>query len=129
MQTGAAKMEDGIKKIDGVTNASVSFMTQKLVIEADDDRFEEIMRKGSGCLRKGRFRLQNPAVKILFQKKRKNAPKEIILFRVFFNCFKGFCTDNMFHAAGIFLGNGFVYAKAVVHWEIREWRSYIFSAQ
>ncbi|MFR1832300.1 MAG: cation transporter [Lachnospiraceae bacterium] len=41
----AAKMEDGIKKIDGVTNASVSFMTQKLVIEADDDRFEEIMKK------------------------------------------------------------------------------------
>lgn len=41
----AAKMEDGIKKIDGVTNASVSFMTQKLVIEADDDRFDEIMKK------------------------------------------------------------------------------------
>lgn len=41
----AAKMEDGIKKIGGVTNASVSFMTQKLVIEADDDRFDEIMKK------------------------------------------------------------------------------------
>ena len=41
----AAKMEDGIKKIDGVTSASVSFMTQKLVIEADEDRFDEIMKK------------------------------------------------------------------------------------
>ena len=41
----AAKMEDGIRKIDGVTSASVSFMTQKLVIEADDDRFDEIMKK------------------------------------------------------------------------------------
>ena len=40
----AAKMEDGIKKIDGVTSASVSFMTQKLVIEADDARFDEIMK-------------------------------------------------------------------------------------
>ena len=41
----AAKMEDGIKKIDGVTSASVSFMTQKLVIEADDARFDEIMKE------------------------------------------------------------------------------------
>ena len=28
----AAKMEEGIKKIDGVTDASISFMTQKLII-------------------------------------------------------------------------------------------------
>ena len=41
----AAKMDDGIKKIDGVTSASVSFMTQKLVIEADDARFDEIMKE------------------------------------------------------------------------------------
>lgn len=41
----AAKMEDAIKKIDGVTDANVSFMTQKLTIEADDDRFDEIMKK------------------------------------------------------------------------------------
>lgn len=41
----AAKMEDGIKKIDGVTSASVSFMTQKLVIEVDDARFDEIMKE------------------------------------------------------------------------------------
>ena len=39
----ATKMEDAIKKIDGVHDASVSFMTQKMTIDADDDRFEEIM--------------------------------------------------------------------------------------
>ena len=39
----AAKMEDAIKKIDGVNDASVSFMTQKMMIDADDERFEEIM--------------------------------------------------------------------------------------
>ena len=39
----AAKMEETIKKLDGVTDATVSFMTQKLTIEADDGRFEEIM--------------------------------------------------------------------------------------
>ena len=39
----AAKMEEGIKKIDGVSDATVSFMTQKLTLEADDDRFDEIV--------------------------------------------------------------------------------------
>lgn len=41
----AAKMEEAIKKIDGVHDASVSFMTQKLMIEADDDRFDAIMKQ------------------------------------------------------------------------------------
>ena len=36
-------MEDAINKIDGVSQATVSFMMQKLTIEADDERFEEIM--------------------------------------------------------------------------------------
>ena len=41
----AAKMEEGIKKIDGVNEVSISFMTQKLVIDADDARFDEIMKE------------------------------------------------------------------------------------
>ena len=32
----AAKMETAIKKLPGVTDACVSFMTQKMTIEADD---------------------------------------------------------------------------------------------
>lgn len=39
----ALKMEDAIKKIPGVTDANVNFLTQKLTIEADDERFDEIM--------------------------------------------------------------------------------------
>lgn len=39
----AAKMENAIKKIDGVHDASVSFMAQKMTIDAEDDRFDEIM--------------------------------------------------------------------------------------
>ena len=39
----AAKMEEAVKKVEGVTDATVSFMTQKLAIEADDDRFDAIM--------------------------------------------------------------------------------------
>ena len=41
----AAKMEDAIKKIDGVTDANVSFMMQKMTIEADEARFDEIMKQ------------------------------------------------------------------------------------
>ena len=42
----AAKMEEAIKKLDGVTNASVSFMQQKMTIETEDDRdFDAIMEK------------------------------------------------------------------------------------
>jgi len=41
----AAKMEDAIKKIDGVTDASVSFMTQKMMVEADESRFDSIMKE------------------------------------------------------------------------------------
>ena len=41
----AAKMEDAIKKLDGVNDASVSFMMQKMTIDSDDARFDEIMKE------------------------------------------------------------------------------------
>ena len=41
----AAKMETANKKIDGVHDATVSFMTQKMTIDADADRFAEIMKE------------------------------------------------------------------------------------
>ena len=41
----SAKMEDAIKKIDGVTDANVSFMMQKMTIEADESRFDDIMKE------------------------------------------------------------------------------------
>ncbi len=48
----ALKMETAIKKLDGVQDASVSFLTQKMTIEADDDRFEEIMQRVIKTIRK-----------------------------------------------------------------------------
>ena len=39
----AAKMEAAIRKIDGVHDASVSFLTQKLTIDADESRLDDIM--------------------------------------------------------------------------------------
>lgn len=41
----AAKMEAAIKKLDGVTDATVSFMTQKMTIEGDDARFDTIVKE------------------------------------------------------------------------------------
>ena len=39
----AARMEAAIKKLPGVTDANVSFLTQKLTIEGDDERFADIV--------------------------------------------------------------------------------------
>ena len=41
----AAKMENSIKKIEGVNDATVSFMTQKLVLDADESRFDTILNE------------------------------------------------------------------------------------
>ncbi len=41
----AAKVEAAVKKIDGVNDASVNFMAQKLVLDADDARFDEILKE------------------------------------------------------------------------------------
>lgn len=39
----AAKMEEGIKRIEGVNAAYISFMTQKLVLDADETRLDEVL--------------------------------------------------------------------------------------
>jgi copper chaperone CopZ len=41
----AAKVEDAIKKIDGVNDATVNFMMQKFTLDAVDDRFDEILEQ------------------------------------------------------------------------------------
>jgi copper chaperone CopZ len=48
----AAKMENAIKKIAGVNQASVNFMTQKLTIEAEDNRLEEVMKEVAALCRR-----------------------------------------------------------------------------
>ncbi len=48
----AMKMERAINKLDGVTAASVSFLTQKLTIDADDGRFDDIMQAVVKCCKK-----------------------------------------------------------------------------
>ena len=40
----AAELERAIQKIDGVTEASLSFMTEKLVMEIEEDRKDEVLK-------------------------------------------------------------------------------------
>lgn len=48
----AAKMEDAINKIEGVTKATVSFMAQKLTIEADDDKMDAVVKECAKVIKK-----------------------------------------------------------------------------
>ena len=41
----AAKVEEAIKKIDGVNSASLNFMTQKMIIDLDEAHEEEIIKQ------------------------------------------------------------------------------------
>lgn len=45
----AAKMEALIKKIPGVHDASMNFLTQKLTLDAEDERFDEILAEAQKC--------------------------------------------------------------------------------
>jgi len=41
----AAKIQDQINKLDGVTDAKVNFMTLKFTLNADDDKFDDIVKE------------------------------------------------------------------------------------
>lgn len=41
----AAKMEEGISKVKGVTSVSVNFMAQKMILEADDNIFDDVLKE------------------------------------------------------------------------------------
>ncbi|MBR1393227.1 MAG: cation transporter [Ruminococcus sp.] len=47
-----AKMENAIKKIDGVNDCTVSFVTQKLTLDADDERFDAVLKEAVKVCRK-----------------------------------------------------------------------------
>lgn len=41
----AAKIETAVKALPGVQNASVSFMAQKMLLEAEDSQFDAILKQ------------------------------------------------------------------------------------
>lgn len=48
----AAKMEMKIGELDGVDSVSVNFITTKLVIEAEDDKMDSIIKSAEKIIRK-----------------------------------------------------------------------------
>ena len=48
----AAELERAIQKIEGVTEASLSFMTEKLVMEIEDDRKDEVLKNLKKAVKK-----------------------------------------------------------------------------
>lgn len=48
----AAKLEKNINKIKGVNSAIVSFATGKLMIDADDDKFEAVVDEAVALAKK-----------------------------------------------------------------------------
>lgn len=48
----AAKIENAIKKLPVVNDATVDFMTTKLVLEADDDKMEEAIELSKAIIKK-----------------------------------------------------------------------------
>lgn len=48
----AAKMQRAIKDIDGVNDATVNFLTQRLTLDADDARFDSILCEAARVVRK-----------------------------------------------------------------------------
>ena len=41
----ASKIQDTVKKVDGVNSVSVNFMTQKMILDIDDARFDDVFAK------------------------------------------------------------------------------------
>ena len=48
----AQNMENGIKKIDGVESAVVSYVTQKLLVECDEGEMDRILDEAQKVIKK-----------------------------------------------------------------------------
>lgn len=48
----AAKIENAISQLEGVNKVSVSFLAQKMILDADDSRFEEIVKEAAKIAKK-----------------------------------------------------------------------------
>ncbi|MFR3450716.1 MAG: hypothetical protein ACLTSX_02750 [Collinsella sp.] len=57
------KLEDAIKKLDGVEDAKISFLTQKLTLVADDADFDTVLDAVVKLTAEHRARLRDPRLK------------------------------------------------------------------
>ena len=48
----AAKMQNAIEKLDGVKSVTISFMTQRMTLEADEERFDDVLKAAQTAIKK-----------------------------------------------------------------------------
>ena len=48
----ADKIQNAVKKIDDVTSVSVNFLGQKMVLEAQDDKFDAVLAEAKALIKK-----------------------------------------------------------------------------
>ena len=48
----AAKMERAIGKLNGVETVEISFMAQKLILEAEEEKLPELLEQAKRCVKK-----------------------------------------------------------------------------
>lgn len=48
----AAKMEDAISKIPGVNKVTVNFMAQKMILDAEDDKFDAVLKEAAATIKR-----------------------------------------------------------------------------
>ncbi|AZS14189.1 cation transporter [Paenibacillus lutimineralis] len=48
----AAKIENAIGKLDNVTDVKVNFMSQKMILEAPDDKFDDVLAEVKKTVKK-----------------------------------------------------------------------------
>ena len=48
----AAKIEDSVRKMEGVTGVEVNFLSQKMVLDAPDDRFDAVLAEAKALIKK-----------------------------------------------------------------------------
>ena len=47
----AAKMEDEIKELDGVNSVTVNFITTKMVLDVEDDKFDTVLAQAKDIIK------------------------------------------------------------------------------
>lgn len=48
----AAKMEKAVSKLDGVSAVRVNFMQQSMMLEAEDDKFDAVLKAAQKAMKK-----------------------------------------------------------------------------
>lgn len=48
----ASKIEDRIKKLDGVHSISINFMTTRMTLEADEDKMEQVLEAAKKIIKR-----------------------------------------------------------------------------